>query len=59
MVTTRNETRAVVAARGGMMTELMERLEAKLPAASDACAAQDDVENEQLRCGRSTQYPRS
>ena len=35
------------------------RLEAKLPAALDARAAAGEVENEQLRCGRSTQYPRS
>ena len=34
-------------------------LEAKRPTADDAYAAEDDVENEQLRCGRSTQYPRS
>ena len=35
------------------------RLGAELPAADIALAAADEIENEHLRCGSSTQYPRS
>src|SRR5690349_8885339 len=40
-------------------SDCWKRLVAELPAADKSRTAAGDVSNEQLRCGRSTQYPRS